>query len=166
MKRAVPSRPGVRIWIPALLILSLLGCGTTPTTAPSTSLFDTDLSRELHREIERAFRESDAPGLAVGVVKDMELVYAGGFGVMNRETGGEITPRTLFHMASITKPFVATSIVQLLEQEKLSLDDRIVDYLPYFEMKDERYDTLTIRQFLTHSSGMPNAVYMIFQPCK
>ena len=59
-------------------------------------------------------------------------------------------------MASVTKPFVATSIVQLLEQEKLSLDDPVVKYLPYFEMKDERYDTLTIRQFLTHSSGMPD----------
>jgi CubicO group peptidase (beta-lactamase class C family) len=156
MKRTVPPRPEVRIWIPALLILSLLGCVPAPTTAPSTSLFDSDLSRELHREIERVFRESNSPGLAVGVVKDMELVYAGGFGVMNREAGGEITPRTLFHMASITKPFVATSIVQLLEQTKLSLNDRIVEYLPYFEMKDERYATLTIRQFLTHSSGMPD----------
>jgi len=75
---------------------------------------------------------------------------------MNIETGGEITPRTLFHMASITKPFVATSIVQLFEQEKLSLDDRIVEHLPYFKMKDERYATLTIRQFLSHASGMPD----------
>jgi CubicO group peptidase (beta-lactamase class C family) len=59
-------------------------------------------------------------------------------------------------MASITKPFVATAIVQLLEEGKLSLDDRIVDHLPYFELKDERYATLTIHQFLTHSSGMPD----------
>jgi CubicO group peptidase (beta-lactamase class C family) len=166
MKRTVPPRPEVRIWILALLILGLLGCTCRPATTQTTSLFDSDLSRELDREIERVFRESDSPGLAVGIVKDMELVYATGFGVMNLETGEEVTPRTLFHMASITKPFVATSIVQLLEQKKLSLDDRIVDYLPYFEMKDERYDTLTIRQFLTHSSGMPDAVYMIFQPCK
>ena len=114
------------------------------------------LSGKLDREIERVFRRSESPGLAVGVVKDQELVYAKGFGVTNLETGGEVTPRTLFHMASITKPFVATSIVQLFEQEKLSLDDRIVEHLPYFEMKDERYATLTIRQFLTHSSGMPD----------
>jgi CubicO group peptidase (beta-lactamase class C family) len=156
MKRTVPPRPIVRIWTPALLILSLLGCAPAPTTTQTTSLFDSDLSRELDQEIERVFRESNSPGLAVGVVKDMELVYATGFGVMNRETGEKVTPRTLFHMASVTKPFVATSIVQLLEQNKLSLDDRIVEYLPYFEMKDERYDTLTIRQFLTHSSGMPD----------
>jgi CubicO group peptidase (beta-lactamase class C family) len=160
MKRTVPPRPEIRIWIPALLILSILGCAptptTTPTTAPTASSNDSDISRKLDREIERLFQQSDTPGLAVGVVKDQELIYAKGFGVMNLKTGGEVTPRTLFHMASITKPFVATSIVQLLEHNKLALDDRIVEYLPYFEMKDERYDTLTIRQFLTHSSGMPN----------
>jgi CubicO group peptidase (beta-lactamase class C family) len=114
------------------------------------------LPAKLDREIERVFRQSDSPGLAVGVVKDRELVYAKGFGVVNLETGGEVTPRTLFHMASITKPLVATSIVQLLEENKLSLDDHIVQHLPYFELADRRYDTLTIRQFLTHSSGMPD----------
>jgi CubicO group peptidase (beta-lactamase class C family) len=116
------------------------------------------LPAKLDREIERVFRQSDLPGLAVGVVMDQELVYAQGFGVANLETGGEITPRTLFHMASVTKPFVATAIVQLLEQGKLSLDDRIVEHLPYFELEDRRYEMLTIRQFLTHSSGMPDVV--------
>ncbi len=116
------------------------------------------LPARLDREIERVFRRSDAPGLAVGVVRDRELIYARGFGVVNLETGGEVTPRTLFHMASITKPFVATSVVQLLEQEKLFLDDRIVEHLPYFKMEDRRYDMLTIRQFLTHSSGMPDVM--------
>ena len=152
MKRTVPLRPEVRIWIPALLILSLLGCAPAPTTSLNVS----DFSEKLDQEIERLFQQSDTPGLAVGVVIDQELIYARGFGVMNLETGGEVTPRTLFHMASITKPFVATSIMQLFEQEKLSLDDRIVEYLPYFEMKDERYTTLTIRQFLSHTSGMPD----------
>ena len=172
MKWTVRSRPKVRIWVPVLMILVLLGCSppstTTPTSAPTTSpttvltatptivLSDSELFEKLNQEFERVFLGSNSPGLAVGVVKDQELFYARGFGVMNFETGGEVTERTLFHMASITKPFVATSIVQLLEQGKLSLDDRIVEYLPYFEMKDERYDTLTIRQFLTHSSGMPD----------
>ena len=130
---------------------------TVPAAAsvpePSTTL---TFSEKLDREIDRVFRQSDAPGLAVGVVKDQELVYARGFGVTNLETGGEVTPRTLFHMASVTKPFVATSIVQLLEQDKLALDDPIVQHLPYFELEDRRYDMLTIRQFLSHSSGMPD----------
>jgi CubicO group peptidase (beta-lactamase class C family) len=156
MKRIISIWLDIRILIPVIVILSLIGCTPASTPTQIAPLFDTDLSRELNKEIERVFRESDAPGLAVGVVKDMELIYATGFGVMNLKTGEKVTPQSLFHMASITKPFVATAIVQLLEQKKLSLDDRIVEYLPYFEMKDERYATLTIRQFLTHSSGMPN----------
>jgi CubicO group peptidase (beta-lactamase class C family) len=188
MKRTIPPLLKVRICIPALLTLILLGCApaptptpttiptpaptavptttptttptiiptatatTTPTTTPDYSV----LSRTLDTEIERIFQQSSCPGLAVGVIKDRELIYAKGFGVTNLKTGGEVTPQTLFHMASVTKPFVATSIVQLFEQERLSLDDRIVEYLPYFEMRDERYATLTIRQFLTHSSGMPD----------
>ena len=112
--------------------------------------------QQLTEAIEGILSQSGCPGLAVGIVKDQELVYAEGFGVVNLETGGEITPRTLFHMASVTKPFVATSIVQLLERKKLTLDDPIVQHLPYFKMLDRRYSMLTIRQFLTHSSGMPD----------
>ena len=184
MNQTVPPRPAVRIWVPVLLVLSLLGCSPPPLTAPATAptlaptsaptsappsaptaaptttptspVYDSDLAKKLDEEVERLFRESDSPGLAVGVVRDQELVYAKGFGVTNLETGGEVTPRTLFHMASITKPFVATSIMQLLEQGKLSLDDPIVQHLPYFQLKDERYTALTIRRFLNHSSGMPD----------
>jgi CubicO group peptidase (beta-lactamase class C family) len=125
-----------------------------PTTAPTAAPDHSVLLSTLDIEIERIFRQSSCPGLAVGVVKDHQLVYARGFGVANLETGGDVTTRTLFHMASVTKPFAATSIIQLLEGERLSLDDPIVEHLPYFELKDERYPTLTIRQFLTHSSGM------------
>jgi len=152
MKKTYQLQLEIWIAVSALLALSLIGSATTPSKSSSAS----NLSAKLDREIESLFRESESPGLAVGVVKDQQLVYAKGFGVKNLDTGGEITTRTLFHMASVTKPFVATSIVQLLEQKKVALEDRIVKYLPYFKMKDERYASLTIRQFLTHSSGMPD----------
>jgi CubicO group peptidase (beta-lactamase class C family) len=195
-----PPRSQVLIWLPSLLMLSVLGCSPTstlepttasiptaiktatveqtpsstptrvttptetvtgtatiaPSQAPTESLSDAELVEILDQEIERIFDQSISPGLAVGVIKDNELIYARGFGVTNLETGDEVTPRTLFHMASITKPFVATSIVQLYEQGKLSLDDPVVEHLPYFAINDERSDMLTIRQFLTHSSGMPD----------
>ena len=83
MKLTDPPRPAVRTWIPVVLTLSLLGCApsptTTPTTAATTSSNDSDISRELDQEIERLFQQSDSPGLAVGVVKDQEIVYAKGF---------------------------------------------------------------------------------------
>jgi len=67
-----------------------------------------------------------------------------------------VTPRTLFHMASVTKPFVATAVVQLVEKGKVGLDERVTAYLPYFRMADERYRAITVRQLLSHTAGMPD----------
>jgi CubicO group peptidase (beta-lactamase class C family) len=95
-------------------------------------------------------------GLAVGVVKSGELVYAQGVGVRNLATREPVTPRSIFEMASISKPFVATAIVQLVEQGKLALEAPIVTYLPYFRLKDLRYKEITVQQMLSHTSGMPD----------
>jgi CubicO group peptidase (beta-lactamase class C family) len=71
-------------------------------------------------------------------------------------TGRALGTRSLFHMASITKPFVATSIMQLAEKGKIDLDAPVVRYLPYFRMSDERYKIITMRQMATHTSRIPN----------
>jgi CubicO group peptidase (beta-lactamase class C family) len=97
-------------------------------------------------------------GLAIGIVKSGELVYSQGFGVRNLDTQEPITPRSLFHLASVSKPFVATAIVQLVEQGKIALDAPIVTYLPYFRLKDPRYKDITVQQLLSHTSGMPDEV--------
>ena len=59
-------------------------------------------------------------------------------------------------MASITKPFVATAVMQLVEKGRMSLDAPVTTYLPYFEIADPRAKTITVRQMLTHTSGMPD----------
>jgi CubicO group peptidase (beta-lactamase class C family) len=98
----------------------------------------------------------DVPGLAVGVVQGDEVVLAEGFGVKRYGTQEPIIDRSLFHMASVSKPFAATSLVQLLERGKVDLDAPVVAYLPYFKLDDIRFEQLTLRQLLTHTSGMPD----------
>ena len=98
----------------------------------------------------------DLPGLALGVVNDNEIVYAKTFGYLNIETEEPVTLTSLFHMASVSKPFVATAIMQLVEQNKIHLDSTVVSYLPYFKLDDENYKYITIRQMLNHTSGMPD----------
>src|SRR5262245_59090014 len=79
------------------------------------------------------------PGLAVGVVQDGRLVYSRGFGVTSLEgDGAPVTPRTLFHLASLTKAFVATSALQLVESGRVELDAPVQRYVPYFESADAR----------------------------
>jgi CubicO group peptidase (beta-lactamase class C family) len=67
-----------------------------------------------------------------------------------------VTSRSLFHMASVTKTFVATAVMQLVEQGKIDLEAPVTKYLPYFKMDDERYRDIKIRQMLSHTSGIPD----------
>ena len=68
------------------------------------------------------------PGVVVGVVSDQELMWAKGFGFANVEANRPMTPDTRFRMASHSKLFTATSIMQLREQGKLRLDDPVTEY--------------------------------------
>jgi CubicO group peptidase (beta-lactamase class C family) len=137
-------------------LLSVLWVLTPALPLCAQSLPDQGVKR-LESSIAQAMREQKIPGFAIGVVKDCRLVYARGFGLMQLGSPNQpVTPQTLFHMASITKPFVATAIMQLVEQSKVSLDDPVIKYLPYFRLKDPRYQEITVRQMVTHSSGMPD----------
>lgn len=136
----------------ALLSLSL----SFPTQLPAQSEKD-PFKQQLQPMIEQAMKQQEVPGFAIAIVRDQKIVYAEGFGVRNIDKKNDkITPQSLFHMASITKPFVATSVMQLVEQGKVEVDSPVVKYLPYFRLKDERYKTITVRQMLGHISGMPD----------
>jgi CubicO group peptidase (beta-lactamase class C family) len=115
------------------------------------------LGERLDAVLTRAVAEQHIPGLAIGVVQNGKLVYGRGFGVMEiGKPDKPVTTQTLFHMASITKPFVATSVMQLWEQGKVDLDAPIKKYVPYFQLSDARAASITVRQMLTHTSGMPD----------
>jgi len=97
------------------------------------------------------------PGVAVGVVADQDLVWAAGFGFADLAAKAPMTPQTKFRMASHSKLFTATAIMQLREQGKLDLDDPVSKHLPWFKVKSAGPDdpAITIEHLLTHSSGLP-----------
>jgi D-alanyl-D-alanine carboxypeptidase len=97
------------------------------------------------------------PGVAVGVVADQDLVWSAGFGFADTAARVPITPQTKFRMASHSKLFTATAVMQLREQGKLRLDDPVSKYLPWFQVKAAAPDDppITIEELLTHSSGLP-----------
>ncbi|MEM9300302.1 MAG: serine hydrolase [Bacteroidota bacterium] len=96
------------------------------------------------------------PGVAIGILRNDSIVYAKGLGVKSIKTGDAITTKSIFHTASVSKPFTATAIVQLLEQGKLNLNDKLIQYIPYFKMEDTRYRDITLKHILTHTSGIPD----------
>lgn len=99
-------------------------------------------------------------GLAVAVVREGEVVSRG-FGVRDVGTGAAVTPETMFHLASMSKPFVAIAIVSLTTAREagepmLDLDAPIVAWVPEFTLADGRAGEVTARRLLSHSSGLPD----------
>ena len=96
------------------------------------------------------------PGLSLGLVRKDSIVYARGYGVRSIESNEAVTANSIFHTASISKLFTAIAIMQLIESDKLSLDDKLLDILPELKFKDKIAENITIRHLLNHTSGIPD----------
>jgi CubicO group peptidase (beta-lactamase class C family) len=110
--------------------------------------------------VETFIGSHEVAGLAVAVVRDEEVVSRG-FGVRDLDSGAPVTPETMFHLASVSKPFVATAIVSLATARDgggpvLDLDAPITGWVPEFTLADGRADEVTARRLLSHSSGLPD----------
>ncbi len=101
--------------------------------------------------------DQELPGLSVGFVYDQELVWAKGYGYADLAKKIPATPATAYRIASLTKLFTATAILQLRDERKLQLDDPVSKYVPWFHLKDDYGDSpvITLRHLLTHTSGLP-----------
>ncbi|WP_211746970.1 serine hydrolase domain-containing protein [Paenibacillus sp. Marseille-Q4541] len=106
--------------------------------------------------IQQFIQNTGVPGLSIGIVHEHEIIVAEGYGVKNIETKEPVHGNTLFHMASVSKTFVASAVMQLVEKGAISLDSKIADLIPYFRMDDERACEITVFQLLNHTSGMPD----------
>jgi CubicO group peptidase (beta-lactamase class C family)/predicted dienelactone hydrolase len=128
--------------------------GYGAAAAPESLLDDATVAK-IESTVEEMMAESGTPGYAVGIVKDGEIVYTKGFGV--ERVGGDepVTVHSVFGTGSTGKTATAIAVMQLVEAGKIDLDAPVTDYLPYFELADERYKEITVRQLLTHRSGVP-----------
>ena len=100
------------------------------------------------------------PGCAVAITRNGKLVYTRGFGFADVAAREPVSPHSLFRIASISKPVTAVAILQLVEQGKLKLNDRVFDILTADEPLllgeakiDERQKEITIRHLLEHRGG-------------
>jgi len=98
------------------------------------------------------------PGVAYGLVVDDTLVFAGGYGTINTETGEAVTEHSLFRIASMSKSFTAMAILKLRDEGKLRLSDPVSSYIP--ELEQLIYLTadappVTIFNLLTMTAGFP-----------
>lgn len=106
--------------------------------------------------LETQVRYGKMPGISVGIVYDGELIYQNGFGYADMEKKILCTSDTRYRIASQSKIFTAIGIMILRDEGKLNLDEPIENYLTWLKLKpfNENDPPITIRQLLTHSSGM------------
>ncbi len=122
--------------------------------------FRTRVEEGLWPVVEAHLASHEAAGIAVAVVREGEVV-ARGFGVRDLGSGSPVTQETMFHLAPVSKPFVATAIVSLATGAGtggavLDLDAPIVEWVPEFTLADGRAGEITARLLLSHTSGLPD----------
>ena len=116
-----------------------------------------DALRSIDDRFNRLREEKRVPGIAWGVIRDGELVHAGGSGTIR--DGDDRTPDadTVFRIASMTKSFTAATILLLRDEGRLRLDDPVAAYVPElagWAPPTTDADPVTIRQLLTMSAGL------------
>lgn len=121
----------------------------------SADLFGQITSSEIDALVEDAMEKFTVAGVAVGIVKDGEILHTRGYGVKSVETGERVDEHTSFAIASNSKAFTTTALALLVEEGKLSWYDRVVDHIPEFRMYNEYVtQNFNIQDLLTHRSGL------------
>jgi len=122
--------------------------------------------KELEAFLDNFFAEQMAelhvPGAVVTVVKDGKIFFTKGYGYSDLEKRTPVMPdKTLFRAYSVSKPFTATAVMQLVEQGKLKLDEDVNKYLKAFQLKGDFKEPVTLANLMTHTSGLVDTDTML-----
>jgi D-alanyl-D-alanine carboxypeptidase len=105
------------------------------------------------RQAAEASMAAGVPAVQIAVSHRGRVIYSEAFGMTDQESATAATPRSVLQIASVTKQFTAAAILRLAERGALTLDDRIEKFVPDF---NPRGATITLRQLLSHTSGVRN----------
>ncbi len=105
--------------------------------------------------VQSALDKTPQAGVAIAVVKDGEVIHSKGYGLRSVKTGEKVDENTLFSIASNSKAFTTMALGMLIDEGKLSWTDKVVQYIPEFEMYDPYVTAhFTILDLVTHRSGL------------
>ncbi|MEG0384398.1 MAG: serine hydrolase domain-containing protein [Solibacillus sp.] len=133
------------------MFIVTLHLSIVPFSAQAAESFDTT---KVDEYVTNYIEKNGLPGAAIVITKDGKVLYEKGFG--HDSDGNPLTANSIIGIASGTKPFTAFAVLQLVDKGEVKLDDPIVKYLPELKLEDERWEQVTVRQLLSHTSGLPN----------
>lgn len=144
MKGPVPRQT-----VAVLLVAFLVLCVFTPADAQASAM------KELDAFVEKAMQEWQVPGLAVALVKDDRVVHIRGYGVRELGKTETVDENTIFPIGSTSKAFTSAAVALLVQDGKLSWDDRVIDHLPGFQLYDPWVTReITVRDLLSNRGGV------------
>ena len=97
---------------------------------------------------------ADEPGAAVLIMRGEDIIFDKGYGIADIETKAPIDGNTFFNIASVSKQFTTTAIMQLVEKGLISLDDNLHKYFPEYE--STIWDKIQVKHIISHCSGIPD----------
>jgi D-alanyl-D-alanine carboxypeptidase len=110
-------------------------------------------SDEVDRFVDSTLKERNIPGAVVAVLRDGKIVHLKGYGLASVEFGVPVTSETVFEIGSVTKQITAGAIMLLVEDGKVSLDEKVSAYIPN---TPAGWQDVTVRHLLNHTSGIPS----------
>lgn len=134
-----------------ILIVSFSACSKDPVEKSANEILIDEFKKNVHDVIEYG----NVPGVIVGVwepSRNLEWTYAEG--IANLSNNKPITTSTLMKVGSITKTFVSTVLLQLHQEKKLSLDDKLAKYIPSFP----KSDSVTLRMLCNMTTGIADYI--------
>jgi CubicO group peptidase (beta-lactamase class C family) len=112
----------------------------------------------LDKFIQKGMDSLVIPGLSIAIINDADMVYHRTFGVKNFDTGIAVDSSTIFEAASLSKPLFSYFVMKQIEKGVIGLDDPLYKLMPHPAIKDndKRYELITPRMVLSHTTGFPN----------
>ncbi len=136
------TKATTRLWLLLTLTLCAAGTAQESTLPPETRA-------AIDKAAEEVLAKSGVPSASIAVVKDGKLAYVKAYGVADVDKKRPATPEMRYSIGSISKQFTAAAVMMLVEEGKLSLDDKVAKWFP----KLTRANEVSIRQLLSMTSG-------------
>jgi len=142
----------ITTFLATILICILTACSTTTSPIEQDIILTDDLVSELENTLDEALENSTIPGVIAGVFTDDGESWIATRGVSNIETDEPMSENCHFRIGSVTKTFVASVILQLVDEGLVQLDNPVSTYLP--ELNIPAADTITVRMLGNMTSGL------------
>lgn len=137
-----------------ILILSLF-CLTISCFSQKAKNSKNKIKQKIDNYIQETVEINEIPGLAIAVIKNGKVIYEQNYGKSSIEENTFIDKKSIFRIYSTTKLISSVAVFQLIEKDKLSLEDKISKYL---DNLPKEWQEVKIKNLLTHSSGLPDIV--------